>query len=91
MIPREDARPKPEAKTRRSAASKAAAPAADAPERNSGSGQPRPYEKAVGTPLYMSPEHISGRPFDTHADDWAFGCTIFETMGLVRVLHQSPP
>jgi hypothetical protein len=36
----------------------------------------------VGTPLYMSPEHISGQPFDRAADIWAFGCTIFETMGL---------
>jgi hypothetical protein len=44
--------------------------------------KPRPYDHAVGTPLYMSPEHISGSPFDRAADTWAFACTIFETMGL---------
>ena len=44
--------------------------------------KPRPYDHAVGTPLYMSPEHISGSPFDRSADTWAFACTVFEVMGL---------
>ena len=50
----------------------------------------RPNANAVGTPLYMSPEHLGGRPFDTHADVWAFACTIFEAMGLVRAPSQGP-
>jgi len=44
-----------------------------------------PYDNAVGTPIYMSPEHICGQPYDREADVWAFGCTLFETMSL------SPP
>jgi serine/threonine protein kinase len=39
-----------------------------------------PYDDAVGTPVYMSPEHINGAPFDRDADVWAFGCTLYETM-----------
>lgn len=44
-----------------------------------------PYDNAVGTPLYMSPEHITGSPFDRDADVWAFACTLYETMGLTPV------
>ena len=83
VIPREDARSasaKPKG-TRRLSKEIAARRAARrrAPAARGGG---RPYDRAVGTPLYMSPEHISGSPFDTHADAWAYGCTIFETMGL---------
>lgn len=41
-----------------------------------------PYDDAVGTPVYMSPEHINGAPFDRDADVWAFACTLYEAMGL---------
>ena len=35
----------------------------------------------VGTPLYMSPELAAGKPYDRSADVWAFGCTLYESMG----------
>ena len=44
--------------------------------------KPRPYDHAVGTPLYMSPEHIGGSPYDQSADAWACACVIFEAAGL---------
>lgn len=75
MIPREDARAKPRKPSDTGSAAKQ--PAKPAPSSNV-----RPYANAVGTPLYMSPEHISGAPFDTHDDMWAYGCTIFELMAL---------
>ena len=58
------------------------ATAEEADEEAAASGKLTFNKNAVGTPLYMSPEHISGKPFDKHADIWAFGCTVFETMGL---------
>ena len=36
----------------------------------------------MGTPVYMSPEHINGAPFDREADTWAFACTLYEAMSL---------
>ena len=36
----------------------------------------------VGTPLYMSPEIASGRPYDTSADVWALGCVAYAMMAL---------
>lgn len=36
----------------------------------------------VGTPLYMSPEILSGKPYDASADAWAMGCTLYEAMAL---------
>ena len=36
----------------------------------------------VGTPIYMAPETLSGKPHDPAADTWAFGCVIFEAMCL---------
>ncbi len=34
----------------------------------------------LGTPYYMSPEQIRGRPVDRRADIWAFGCVLYETL-----------
>ena len=35
-----------------------------------------------GSPLYMSPELCSGRPYDRGCDVWALGCVMYEMMTL---------
>ena len=32
----------------------------------------------LGTPAYMSPEQVKGKPADLRSDTWAFGCVLFE-------------
>lgn len=39
----------------------------------------------VGTPAFMSPEMLEGRPYGLRTDQWALGCVLFEIMAL------SPP
>jgi NIMA (never in mitosis gene a)-related kinase len=34
----------------------------------------------VGTPYYLSPELVAGKPYDARADVWALGCVIYELM-----------
>lgn len=36
----------------------------------------------VGTPAFMSPEMLEGRPYGCETDQWALGCVLFEIMAL---------
>lgn len=36
----------------------------------------------VGTPSFMSPEMLEGRPYGTKTDQWALGCVLYEIMAL---------
>lgn len=36
----------------------------------------------VGTPAFMSPEMLEGRPYNCKTDQWALGCVLFEIMAL---------
>jgi serine/threonine protein kinase len=35
-------------------------------------------ETAIGTPLYLAPEVVQGRPYGFPADAWALGCVVYE-------------
>ena len=39
---------------------------------------------ACGTPYYMSPEQVMGRPYGYPVDLWALGCVVFELIALRR-------
>jgi len=60
-------------------------------------------EVILGTAPYISPEQTRGRPVDTRADIWAFGCVLYETLAgkrafpgstttevLARILEREP-
>ena len=37
---------------------------------------------SVGTPLYLSPEIVNGRTYDTKTDIWSLGCVLYELLTL---------
>lgn len=39
-------------------------------------------QSIVGTPSFMSPEMLEGRPYGTKTDQWALGCVLYEVMAL---------
>mmetsp|Transcript_509 Transcript_509/g.571 ORF Transcript_509/g.571 Transcript_509/m.571 type:complete len:429 (-) Transcript_509:829-2115(-) len=51
-----------------------------------------PEKKATscsGTPNYMSPEVIEGRPYDFKCDMWAMGCVLYEMIALKKAFGGS--
>jgi serine/threonine protein kinase/Flp pilus assembly protein TadD len=41
----------------------------------------------LGTPAYMSPEHLRGEPVDMRGDIWAFGCVLYELLKGQKLFH----
>ena len=44
-------------------------------------------QTVCGTPLYMSPEQMQGKPYTTSSDVWSLGCIIYELMALRSPWH----
>ena len=42
----------------------------------------------LGTAPYMSPEQVRGKPLDRRADNWAFGCLLYEVLTGSRAFHR---
>ncbi|PYQ27094.1 MAG: hypothetical protein DMF56_21270 [Acidobacteria bacterium] len=61
------------------------------------------HGELLGTPGYMSPEQVTGKPLDARADIFAFGCILYEAIGgkrafeaesfidtLYKIVHEDP-
>lgn len=44
----------------------------------------------VGTPSFMSPEMLEGRPYGCKTDQWALGCILYEIMALESPFNGCP-
>ena len=42
------------------------------------------FEKVVGTPCYLSPEVVDGKPYNYKSDVWGLGCILYELLTLKR-------
>ena len=40
--------------------------------------------RLLGTPTYMAPEQVRGKPIDSRVDVWAFGCVLYECLTATR-------
>ena len=42
------------------------------------------FAKVVGTPSYLSPEVVDGKPYNYKSDVWGLGCILYELLTLKR-------